>query len=79
MVICEWSDNIGGYGAMATGAAEKVLVPIGSMKSIGEFGPVYEVVNAVPNNPQSIRIRLIETGEELDYPYADMVNDPDAA
>ena len=51
---------------------------IGSWRRFGSVGPVYEIVGVtekVADRPQ-MRIRVLETGEELDYPLTDLLDDP---
>ncbi len=60
-----------------------VVIPladlIGSFRRFGERGPVYQIVSAaeglVGTNVE-LRIRVVESGEELDYPLRDILNDP---
>ncbi len=52
---------------------------IGTWRRFGIFGPVYEIVaegNKLPTGDETLRIRVIETGEELDYKLADVLDDP---
>jgi len=52
---------------------------IGTWRRFGIFGPVYEIVaegNRLPTGDETLRIRVIETGEELDYKLADVLDDP---
>jgi hypothetical protein len=52
---------------------------IGSWRRFGSAGPVYEIVGVTEpkaaDRPQ-MRIRVLETGEELDYPLTDLLEDP---
>ena len=49
---------------------------IGTYRSFGEAGPVYEVLHRV--DAVMVRIVVVETGEELDYPVAEALIDPEA-
>jgi hypothetical protein len=50
---------------------------IGTFRRFGELGPVYEVVNVASTQDQTkVRIRVVESGEELDYRLADVLADP---
>jgi hypothetical protein len=54
---------------------------IGQFRTFGPFGPAYRVLEPVTRNDRGewlIRIHVVETGEETDYPYAQAVNDPEA-
>jgi hypothetical protein len=48
---------------------------VGSFRSFGALGPVYEVIGLVPGTG-AVRLRVLESGEELDYPVADLLDDP---
>ncbi|HEX8257240.1 MAG TPA: DUF5397 family protein [Allosphingosinicella sp.] len=52
---------------------------VGSVRRFGLVGPPYEVLGpSLPSEagePQ-MRILLIESGEEVDYPVSEVVNDP---
>jgi hypothetical protein len=58
--------------------AQPDLIPVGVFKTFGETGPMYEVLSPAPRGPKGemVRIRVFFTGEELDYPLADMLADP---
>lgn len=52
---------------------------IGTWRRFGVSGPVYEIVRAgekLPNGDLLMRIRVVESGEELDYSLADILDDP---
>jgi len=52
---------------------------IGTWRRFGLFGPVYEIVaegQKLPEGEETLRIRVIETGEELDYKLVDVLDDP---
>ncbi len=52
---------------------------IGSWRRFGAVGPVYEIVGVTEpkaaDRPR-MRVRVLETGEELDYPLAEILDDP---
>lgn len=55
---------------------------IGSWRRFGAVGPVYEIAGLGTPRPQEalrMRVRVLETGEELDYPLADILDDPPGA
>ena len=61
----------------------KIVVPldalVGTFRTFGSVGPLYEVlrVNEPSSGPHvTLRIRVIESGEELDYPLSDVLDDP---
>jgi hypothetical protein len=47
---------------------------IGEVRRFGPFGPAYEVVDTAPEREMTIIV--IETGEKLQYPLADLLADP---
>jgi len=53
----------------------------GKVKSFGVFGPKYEVGNALRqlvDGDWMVSIKLVGTGEEAEYRYSHLVNDPEA-
>ena len=48
----------------------------GTYRTFGEEGPVYEVLRKV--DEMTVHIVIIETGEALNYPAAEALNDPEA-
>ena len=64
---------------MATAAPQPAAIPVGVLKTFGEYGPVYEVLGPAPLGPKGemVAIRVFHSGEELDYPLADVLEDPD--
>jgi len=48
------------------------IVSEGQFYQFGQIGNVYEVISI---NCENARIRVIESGEELDYPLVDISND----
>jgi len=66
---------------MAADTETPAAVPLGTIKSFGDYGPRYEVIAALaalPGGERMVRIRVLESGEEADYPYSQMLKDPDA-
>ena len=52
---------------------------IGSLRRFGLVGPAYEVVGPAPASPTGearMRIRLVESGEDVEYPLAAILSDP---
>jgi hypothetical protein len=49
---------------------------VGSFRSFGERGPVYEVLGQI--NPATVHIVVVESGEELDYPVNEAEGAPEA-
>ena len=53
---------------------------IGAVRRFGRTGPVYEVLSVAasdePNAP-AMRIRVIRSGEELNYQLSDILADPE--
>ena len=55
---------------------------IGTWRRFGPTGPAYEVVatgSVTATGDQLMRVRVLETGEELDYPLRDILHDHDEA
>ena len=55
--------------------------PVGIGRRFGSSGPVYEIVRAgaaIAENDQLMRVRLVESGEELDYRLNAILDDPAA-
>jgi hypothetical protein len=48
---------------------------VGADRRIGHFGPAYEVVRLLSTD--EALITLLETGEQVEYPIANIQNDPD--
>ena len=66
---------------MNTVLSEPPIVPIGKIKSFGELGPKYEVgkpIRPLDDGDWMIHIVLVETGEETEYRYSHLVDDPEA-
>ena len=52
---------------------------IGTWRRFGLFGPVYEIIGfgSEPFCSEPVmRVRVVETGEELDYSVAEILADP---
>ena len=52
---------------------------VGSVRRFGFAGPPYEVLGpakASEDGQPQMRILLIESGEEVEYPISEIVNDP---
>jgi hypothetical protein len=63
---------------MAATATQSLAIPVGTIKSFGPYGPMYEILGPAPNGRkgQMVAIRVVLTGETLDYPLADALSDP---
>jgi hypothetical protein len=52
---------------------------VGTWRRFGVVGPVYEIIGAghtLPSGDPAMRVRVVETGEELDYPVRAILDDP---
>jgi hypothetical protein len=51
---------------------------LGTWRRFGSAGPVYEIIGAgkPKGGHQTMRIRVIESGEETDYTLSDLLADP---
>jgi hypothetical protein len=52
---------------------------VGTWRRFGAVGPVYEITNAgreMPDGDRMMRIRVVESGEEVDYRLTDILDDP---
>ena len=49
---------------------------VGTYRTFGEDGPVYQVLQKL--DERAVRIVVVETGEELDYPAEQARTDPEA-
>jgi Family of unknown function (DUF5397) len=52
---------------------------IGTWRRFGVFGPVYEIIGASGESAggdQLMQVRVVETGEGLDYRLTEIVDDP---
>ena len=53
---------------------------VGSIRRFGLVGPPYEVrgsANPSKTGAPQMRIHLLESNEDVDYPVADILNDPE--
>jgi hypothetical protein len=67
------------YNMLATPSLPSV--PSGAIKSFGEFGPKYQVGQALrplDDGDWMIEVTLIETGEKTEYRLTRALNDPEA-
>lgn len=54
-------------------------VLVGSVRRFGLEGPAYEVIGIAPQGArgeQQMRVVVVESGEELDYPLKELLADP---
>lgn len=54
---------------------------VGKIKSFGAFGTKYEVgqpVRQLDNGDWMVKIKLVETGEEVEYRFDHIKDDPEA-
>jgi hypothetical protein len=54
---------------------------VGSIKTFGALGPKYEVrelLHRLDDGDWLVRVLVVDTGEEADYRYSRMRNDPEA-
>ncbi len=52
---------------------------VGTWRRFGAVGPVYEIIDAGPqlaDGDRMMRIRVLESGEEVEYRLADILDDP---
>ena len=52
---------------------------VGTWRRFGLVGPVYEIIGLgkeLPDHDRMMRVRVVESGEELDYRLADILDDP---
>jgi len=52
---------------------------VGTWRRFGVAGPVYEIVKAgieLPDGDRMMRVRVVETGEEFDCRFTDILDDP---
>lgn len=55
---------------------------IGKIKTFGPFGPAYEILaplRQLEDGDWIIKVRLVATGEEAEYLYTHVLDDPKAA
>ena len=66
---------------MSIGTLQPPVLPIGRIKTFGAMGPKYEIMgNGQPskNGDWLVPIKVVESGEELEYRYSRLMLDPDA-
>lgn len=54
---------------------------IGQFRQFGEFGPAYKIVTALrptEDNDWLLLVKVSESGEEVEYRYSHIKNDPEA-
>ncbi len=60
--------------------AQSLAIPVGAIRRFGPWGPEYEVLGSA--DPESgrcmVKIVLVRTGEELNYPLESILLDPEA-
>ncbi|MEI8103153.1 MAG: DUF5397 family protein [Chlorobium sp.] len=69
---------------MASASIDTTSLPlptslVGTWHRLGLFGPVYEIIgigDKLANGDNLMRVRVVESGEELDYRFADILDDP---
>jgi hypothetical protein len=63
---------------------EPAMIPlpqtlVGTWRRFGPVGPVYEIIGLgeeLPDHDRMMRVRVIETGEEVDYRFTEILDDP---
>ena len=66
---------------MNTVLTDPPSVPIGHIRTFGPVGPKYEIgkpICQLPDGDWLIHILLVETGEETEYRYSHLCDDPEA-
>lgn len=66
---------------MSVAVIEPPVLAQGRIKSFGVFGPKYEVgdpLRQLADGDWMVCIKLVDTGEEAEYRYSHLVNDPEA-
>ena len=57
------------------------VVPVGKIKSFGAFGPKYEVGRAIRQKEDGdwlVEVKMIETGDTVEYSLTHVFDDPEA-
>jgi hypothetical protein len=52
---------------------------VGTWRRFGSVGPVYEIIgigDELSGGDRLMRVRVVETGEEVDYRLAEILDDP---
>jgi len=63
---------------------EATMIPqpqtlVGTWRRFGSVGPVYEIIGTgddLSDGDRMMRVRVIESGEEVDYRFTDILEDP---
>jgi hypothetical protein len=71
-------------GQMAHMEGAKTLFPhpvnlVGTWRRFGAVGPIYEIIGMgeeMADGDRLMRIRVVETGEEVGYKLSDVLDDP---
>jgi hypothetical protein len=66
-------------GHTDTGKLPRPANLVGTWRRFGSVGPVYEIIGTgdeLPGGDRRMRVRVVETGEELDYRLAEILDDP---
>ena len=64
---------------MGTSMIPQPSTLVGTWRRFGAAGPVYEIIatgRALPDGDCMMHIRVVESGEEVDYRFADILDDP---
>jgi len=54
---------------------------VGTFRQFGAFGPAYEVLGVAGEDKQKgviLNVRVVDTGEDVKYPYNNAIDDPAA-
>jgi hypothetical protein len=54
---------------------------IGTFRRFGAFGPAYEVTGLAGKDAEKgllLNVRVLDTGEDVQYPYSNALDDPEA-
>jgi hypothetical protein len=52
---------------------------VGIWRRFGPVGPVYEIIGVgkeLPDHDRMMRVRVAESGEEVDYRFSEILDDP---
>ena len=61
--------------------ARREVLPAARFRRFGAVGPVYEIIGsieALPDGDQLLRVRVLESGEEVEYRRSRADKDPEA-
>lgn len=67
---------------MPTASTFPSPVLLGTFKTFGAYGPAYQIIAPVrqlADGDWLMRVRLLETSEEVEYRYTHVLDDPKAA